>query len=498
MHKRFMAIWFCHLTTDRLAIRKTALRGKPFIMAAPERGRTVVKASSREALSLGINPGMAVADARAICPALEVFAEKPGWGDRLLFRLAEWCIRYTPSAAPDAPSGLLLDITGCAHLWGGEDAYLSDILTVLGAKGYSVRAAIADTIGAAWALARFSANGKGCIARKGQQREALLPLPPMALRLDSAVLDSLEKLGFRQINQFIDMPASTLRRRFGDGLLLRMGQALGKEEETFKALQPKIPYEEQLPCLEPISTAKGIEIALRHVLERLCQRLAREGRGMRKAIFSGLRIDGKTVQIEIGTGRASNNPEHLFRLFVLKIPLFEPALGVELFTLEGLLIERVKTAQEQLWHRSGEPAAVAELLDRIETKVGSNRIHRYLPQEHHWPERSIRAAQSLDEEPNTEWPDKQRPIHVLPDPEPIEVMVPLPDYPPLHFRHQGKVIQVAKADGPERVEQEWWMETGPPRDYYCVEDTSGARYWLFRLGLYGNGQPRWFLHGFFP
>jgi protein ImuB len=320
----------------------------------------------------------------------------------------------------------------------------------------------------------------------------------MALRLDSAVLDSLEKLGFRQINQFIDMPASTLRRRFGDGLLLRMGQALGKEEETFKALQPKIPYEEQLPCLEPISTAKGIEIALRHVLERLCQRLAREGRGMRKAIFSGLRIDGKTVQIEIGTGRASNNPEHLFRLFVLKIPLFEPALGVELFTLEGLLIERVKTAQEQLWHRSGEPAAVAELLDRIETKVGSNRIHRYLPQEHHWPERSIRAAQSLDEEPNTEWPDKQRPIHVLPDPEPIEVMVPLPDYPPLHFRHQGKVIQVAKADGPERVEQEWWLDTGPPRDYYCVEDTSGARYWLFRLGLYGNGQPRWFLHGFFP
>ncbi|WP_199856333.1 Y-family DNA polymerase [Lunatibacter salilacus] len=497
MHKRFMSIWFCHLTTDRLVIRRPELRGKPFILASPQRGRTVVQASSREALALGIYPGTALADARAIYPTLDVFSDKPNLRDKLLYHLAEWCIRYTPLAAPDSPSGLLLDISGCSHLWGGEKAYLSDILAVLSTKGYRVRAAIADTIGAAWALARYGSNSD-FIAKEGKQREALLSLPPIALRLEANVLEGLEKLGFRQISQFIDMPSATLRRRFGDGLLLRLAQAVGREEETFKPIQPKIPYEEQLPCLEPISTAKGIEIALRHVLERLCLRLAREGRGLRKAIFRGLRIDGITVKIEIGTGRASNNPEHLFRLFELKIPLFEPALGVELFTLEGLLIEKVKTAQEQLWHRSGDPAVVAELLDRVETKIGPNRIHRYLPQEHHWPERSIRAAQSLDEEPTTIWPEKPRPLHLLPDPEPIEVMVPLPDYPPLHFRHQGKVIQVSKADGPERIEQEWWLETGPPRDYYCVEDTSGARYWLFRLGLYGNGQPRWFLHGFFP
>jgi len=498
MHKRFMSIWFCHLTTDRLAIRRPELKGKPFIFAAPQRGRTVVEASSREAFAAGIYPGTAVADARAIYPALEIFADKPDLIDKLLYRLAEWSIRYTPLAAPDPPSGLILDISGCTHLWGGERSYLSDMVTVLGAKGYSVRAAIADTIGAAWALARYGSNGNGFVAEIGQQREALLPLPPSALRLEATVLERLEKLGFRQISQFIDIPSATLRRRFGENLLVRLAQALGMQDETFKPIQPKIPYEEQLPCLEPISTAKGIEIALHHVLERLCLRLAREGRGLRKAVFRGLRIDGITVQIEIGTGRASNNPDHLFRLFALKIPLFEPALGVELFTLEGMLIEKVKTAQEQLWHRSGDPAVVAELLDRIETKVGPNRIQRYLPQEHHWPERSIRAAQSLDELPVTDWPETNRPVNLLPDPAPIEVMVPLPDYPPLHFRHQGKVIQVAKADGPERIEQEWWLETGPPRDYYCVEDTSGARYWLFRLGLYGNGQPRWFLHGFFP
>ncbi|WP_035805267.1 Y-family DNA polymerase [Lunatimonas lonarensis] len=497
MPRRFLSLWFCHLTTDRLAIRRPELKGKAFVLAAPERGRTVVRAASREALALGVHPGTAVADARAIYPTLEVLAEKPGWGDKLLYRLAEWSLRYTPYAAPDPPSGLVLDISGCPHLWGGERPYLKAVLAELGAKGYRVRAAIADTIGAAWALARYGEED-GCIVGAGGQREALLSLPPSALRLEAPVLEGLQKLGFRQIRQFIDMPLPTLRRRFGEGLLRRLGQALGTEQEPFTPVQPRVPYEEQLPCLEPISTRKGIEIALQHLLDRLCQRLSREGRGLRKAVFSGLRVDGKTVQISIGTGRASHNPEHLFRLFVLKIPSFEPAMGIELFTLEGLLVEKVHSPQEQLWHRSGDPAAVAELLDRVEAKVGAGHIHRYLPQEHHWPERSIRPAESLDEQSDTAWPDAPRPLHVLPKPEPIEVMVPLPDYPPVHFRHQGKIIQVAKADGPERIEQEWWLQTGPPRDYYCVEDPSGARYWLFRLGLYGNGEPRWFLHGFFP
>ncbi|SHN33390.1 protein ImuB [Cyclobacterium lianum] len=495
MPKRFLSLWFCHLTTDRLAIRYPELRGKPFVLAGNERGRAVVQASSREAYARGIRPGKAVADARAIFPDIQVYADKPGWSKRLLYRLAGWCLQYTPLPAADPPSGLMLDISGCPHLWGGESAYLEALVSALENKGYHVRAAIADTIGAAWALARY--GEQACIAGKGMQREALLPLPPAALRLEARTLEGLEKLGFRQIEQFIDLPAATLRRRFGEELLFRLGQALGEEEEAFQPVQPRVPYEEQLPCLEPIRTARGIEIALRKLLEGLCQRLVREGKGLRKAVFKGLRIDGKTVEISIGTGRASHNPEHLFRLFALKIPLLEPALGIELFYLEGLMVEKVQLPQEQLWHRSGDPAAVAELVDRIGTRLGSGRMHRFLPQERHWPEHSVRPARSLDEMPDTDWPDSVRPLHLLSVPEPISVMVPLPDYPPLHFKHQGKLVRVARADGPERIEQEWWLQTGPPRDYYSVEDPEGGRYWLFRLGLYGKGEPQWFLHGYF-
>jgi protein ImuB len=264
-------------------------------------------------------------------------------------------------------------------------------------------------------------------------------------------------------------------------------------------VQPSPVYLERLPCLEPIRTATGIEIAIKRLLEALCERFIREGKGMRTGILKGYRIDGEIEQIGIGTNRASRNAAHLFKLFELKISEIEPALGIELFTLEATLVEDISETQEALWSSANrDRTVISELLDNIAGKVGQQTIHRYLPQEHYWPERSIKEVSSLNEQPQTEWrTDCLRPIHLLPKPEPVEVMVVLPDYPPMHFRHKGEIIRVARADGPERIEQEWWLQDGPPRDYYRVEDEHGARYWLFRLGLYGNKKPQWFLHGYF-
>lgn len=497
MPKRFLSIWFRHLTTDRLEIEYPQLKRGPFVLASPERGRMTVKAVSTAAVSAGVWQGMAVADARAIVPTLEVFPDEPDLERRLLKALARWCLRYTPVVAPDPPDGLILNITGCAHLWGGEPSYLENIRTILQGKGYHVRTAIADTIGTAWAVARY---GQGSpLVQSNAQREALLPLPPAALRLDMDILQRMDKIGFRKIGQFIDIPPSLLHRRFGVSLLTRLEQALGSAYEHVQAVRPLNPYVERLPCLEPICTAAGIAIALKRLLETLCKRLSKEGRGIRTGVFKGYRIDGKIEQVTIGTGKASRNPTHLFKLFELKLSSIEPALGIELFELEAPLTEKVRETQAAVWHTAtGDSTAIAELLDNIAGKVGMNSVHRYLPQEHHWPERSIKEVPFLDGELDMEWPvDRNRPLHLLPKPQPIEVMAPLPDYPPLHFRYKGMIIKIVRADGPERIEQEWWLQTGPPRDYYCVEDGNGARYWLFRSGLYNEGKPQWFIHGFF-
>jgi protein ImuB len=499
MPNRFVTIWFRHLTTDWFSLRRPALRETPFVLASLDRGRMIITAANPLAQTQDIDTGMAVADARAIIPTLEVFDEKPGLSGKLLKALAEWCIRYTPITAVDPPDGLILDVTGCAHLWGGERPFLKEIVTRLRGSGYDVRAAMADTIGTAWAISRFGQVTP--LIDSGGQAAALLPLPSAALRLEPAVLERLQKLGLYTINHFITMPRPALRRRFGPGLLRRLDQALGQEEEPIQPLQPPEAYQERLPCLEPIVTSTGIEIALQRLLEILCLKLQQEAKGLRTAILKCYRVDGKLEQIGIGTNRASHNVDHLFKLFELKIPTIEPALGIELFILEAPKVEDVSPLQETLWGGVGglEDIRVAELLDRLAGKLGVNTIQRYLPDEHYWPERSIKPASSLHEKSITAWRvDRPRPIHLLPKPEPVEVTAPVPDYPPMLFRYKGKLHTIKKADGPERIEREWWLEEGPHRDYYIVEDADGGRYWLFRSGHYTGDKPhQWFLHGFF-
>lgn len=520
MGKRFLSLWFRHLTTDYVSIRRPALRDLPFVMAVPDHGRKIITAVNAAARMEGIEVGMVAADARVLYPTLEVIDEQPGLAGRLLKALALWCIRYTPVVGVDmagtgwsaggagTPDGILLETTGCDHLWGGEEAYLAAIIGRLETKGYHIRGGMADTIGAAWAVARF---GKDPVAPAGQEiggivppgkvATALLGLPPAALRLAPEALDRLHKLGLTTIGPVASFPRRALRRRLGNELLLRLDQAFGTEEEAVIPVAPVVPYQERLPCLEPIGTAAGIGIAIERVLGQLCGRLQKDGKGLREAIFKAYRVDGKVMEAQIGTNRGSNNAPHLLRLFEEKIRNFEPDLGIELFTLDAPKVEEVNPLQKTLWTGAcgtNDPR-LAELADRITNKLGPGLIHRFVPAEHYWPERSFTEAKTFDEVPASAWPTgRPRPIQLLARPERIEVAAPIPDYPPMLFRHRNQLHRIVHADGPERIEQEWWIEGAKHRDYYIVEDESGARYWLFRSGHYtGDHTHQWFLHGYF-
>jgi protein ImuB len=498
MVKRFVSIWFRHLNTDWFTLRQPHLKTVPFVLRTSSHGRMIITSANAVAEKKGIHKGMALADARAIHPDLEVLDDKPDLADKLLNRIAEWCIRFTPVVAIDPSDGLLLDVSGCSHLWGGDSNYASEIVNKLNARGYDVRVAMADTIGVAWGVARF---GKAeLVIASGQHIESLMLLPPEALRLEPDAVERLHKLGLHQVKQFIRMQRSALRRRFGQNFIMRLDMALGQQIETLEPVQPIEPYSDRLPCLEPIVTLTGIEIALRQLLETLCLRLQQEQKGLRTALFKGYRVDGKIELIEIGTNRPTHSVIHLFKLFEIKISSIEPALGIELFVLEAPKVEEQLPQQENMWEGTGglEDVRLSELLDRLTNKVGTKALHRYLPDEHYWPERSFKSTSSLQEKSTTAWrADKLRPLQLLQTPERIEVTAPIPDYPPMLFRYKGKVHPIVRADGPERIEQEWWLQQGQHRDYYRVEDEDGHRYWLFRLGHYHDKSYQWFIHGFF-
>ncbi|OMP80119.1 DNA polymerase Y family protein [[Flexibacter] sp. ATCC 35208] len=495
MDSRYLVLWFRHLLPDWY-MRKHGARKRPIAFARSERGRQVIMAASRLAETLGVQQGMAAADARAIISELEIIPYEQGQESTILRAIAEWCIRYSPTVSIDLPDGLIVDATGCAHLWGGEQNYLKDIVMKFNAFGYDVRGAMAGTIGTAWAVSRY--YREKVIIASGDELQTITTLPPAALRLEDTLLSQLQKLGFLQIKSFISMPSSVLKRRFGMPLLLRIGQALGMEREDIFPIRIAAEYEQRLPCLEPIKTATAITIAIKRLLEEICKRLEGESKGLRSAVLLCYRIDNQMVQVSIGTNRASCNPEHLLQLFELKIAAIAPGAGIELFALKVPLVEPLHSPQEKLWATADNSNSVAQLLDRITGKLGSSSVERFQPAEHYWPEVSIQRIACLDE--NTFSPkqvNQRRPVILLWEPVPIQVTAPIPDYPPMLFQYNNERYTIKAADGPERIEREWWINGGLHRDYYVVEDNKGGRFWIFRLGHYDQGQSQWFLHGFF-
>ncbi len=497
MPRRFLSIYFPFLATDYALKQHPEYKGKPVVLKAAERGRIVVRKANEQALQEGIACGKTLADARALCAEVMVLDYDAEQLSQVLSELAEACLRFAPVVAPDAPDGINLDCSGCAHLWGGEEPYAQAIVNYFAAMGFQLRLAMADTVGAAWAVAHYASQPLQ-IVPEGAQAQALAHLPPAALRILPDTVHRMQQLGFKQIAQFMTIPAPVLKRRLGPMLLCRLGQALGVEPECLLPIKVLSPYCEQLSCLEPVLTVGGIDIALRHLVERLCQRLSNERKGARSLQLRAYRTDGSRQEVQIGTNNPSADRQHLYQLLVLKRSGLRPEAGFEAFELEALLVEDMGDTQETLWGQKSRQEDVGSLLDSIAAKMGRDCIKCYRPVERHWPERALAVQSQWKAQQALSWPASIRPLHLLARPEPIQVMVPLPDYPPILFVHKGKVYKVLRADGPERIEPEWWHCSEPARDYYRAEDDKGARYWLFRQGHYSEPETvRWFLHGYF-
>lgn len=423
-------------------------------------------------------------------------------------RLSDWCERYTPLAAPDPPDGVMLDVTGAAHLWGGEDGLLDDLFARLGgAAAKGARAAVADTPAAAWALARFHPAGR-IIVPPGAQRAALDPLPVAALRLSAAAAEGLDAVGLRRIGDLHRQPRAGLAARFGLELCRRLDQALGRLDEPISPRRPPPSHLARRAFIEPISRPEDLAAALDRLLGEVCAGMARAGAGARRLTLSAWRIDQKPdvppQMLEIGTARPLRDPAALARLFAPKLERLAPGPGFEVMALAAPIVGPLQPTQEGFAGRES-LAGLADLADALDNRLGAGATLRLVPRQSWLPERAVAAASPLTPPDNDLWPaDRPRPVRLLTPPEPVEATAPLPDDPPILFRWRGAVYRVRRAEGPERLLAEWWRRDAPPRDYYRVEDGVGRRFWLFRQGLHQNGggladgpPPRWFLHGVF-
>lgn len=524
--RRILAAWFPWWPVERLAWRFPEARTRPFVTIGEQRGRLVIQAVNPRAAEAGLAPGMPLADGRAIVPDVIVHPADPAAAAHALKRLARWADGFTPRVMPAGADGLFLDVGGCTHLHGGEEALLAALGAGLGGLGLTSRLALAGTPGAAWALARHGGRSPAIVsgsAGPDEVKEVLAGLPVAALRLDADVVEALVSFGLDGIGTLYPFDPGALAKRFGSAPRRRLEQALGFVEEPVISLPPPLPREARRAFAEPISTVDGIRAAVEALLEDLCGGLSRAGEGARRMRLVCHRADGERSALAVGTSRPLRRAKLLMKLLSGKLERIDPGFGIEEMVLSAEVVEVVAEEQEDWFARVEAAAAgrggwaggkdgaggreeLAGLLDRLGNRFGFGSVACPVPRQSWLPERAVELREPLaaPRRHGPGWPEgRRRPLRLLSPPERVEAVAREsgglePAGAPAFFRWRGRRHRLCAAEGPERLECEWWLEDAPPRDYYLTEDEKGRRYWLFcERPRDPAAPPRWFLHGFF-
>jgi protein ImuB len=497
---RVLSIWLPHLAVERWAKNSDSPPDAPVVLTVEGTHGVLIHAVTRAAAERGARSGARLTDARALDPSLVAVPADPQGDIVLVQRLARWAGRWSPLVEVDG-DGLRLDVTGVAHLFGGEQRLVRDVERCFAQLGLATRVAIAPTAAAAWALAHHSP----CLCTPGELEAKLAPLHVSALRLGPDTVRTLERLGLKTIGALIEMPRLALGRRFRgeEDVLGVLDRALGRKPEPLTAARADPPPRTLLKLEEPAAHPEAALQALERLIPELVRQLQERHLGARRLSLSGYRVDGSVAVATVATAIPSREPKHLQRLLADKAAALDPEFGFDAFALQADWTESLAAAQESLVEEPSGERELARLVDRLTVKLGSMRVRRPQAEESHLPERASGWVSALARSGPIKLPlTPQRPQRLLDRPEAIDVIYATPEGMPRRFVWRRAVHDIARVEGPERIAPEWWRQPSSSRlrDYYRVEDAEGRRYWIYREGLIGDGRgglPNWFIHGLF-
>ncbi|MEP5758987.1 MAG: DNA polymerase Y family protein [Litoreibacter sp.] len=487
MPKRIVSLWFPRLASDRF-LRMRPIEA-PFVLTQRRNNTERIYCLNQMASQHGLHCGMGYSDARAFCSELQSHPADPDADQRFLHVLARWAKRYCPWVGLEGTNGLVLDVTGSTHLFNGEAALLHDMQLRLTRAGFAVHIGLADTRGAAWALAHHSPG----ISALNFTQDAINPLPVAALRLDEKTCVSLQRLGIRSVADLRALPRASVARRFGTEVLLRLDQALGTQAEEISPLPEPPKYQVRLTLPEPIGLAVDVMAGTERLLTSLCRQLKHQEVGARVLALTLRRVDKANQTVELRLARAMRDPLRILPLFTRGISEIDAGFGIDQLQLIATLVEPLPV--QQITHAQGAPNdKLDDLITRIGNRIGLENVQRFLPADSHIPERSYVIAPAAYSTPEGAWTAlRDRPIRLFP-PEPISGVG---SSPPTSLRWRRMTLGVARASGPERIAPEWWLPDenwrSGVRDYWKVETKQGRRLWLF----YTPQNPCWFVQGEF-
>jgi protein ImuB len=455
---------------------------------------------------VGLRIGQGAAEARACIPDADIIEAEPAADARLLSSLADWCGRYTPLVALHGDNALFLDITGCCHLFGGERALFDDLAARLFHMGFEARLAVSATPGLSYAMA-FA--GRCEVLPAGEEAAMLRSLPLAAMRLDNATLDALAQAGLKRAGDVLDLPRAPLARRFGPGVLSRLDQALGRAGEPVSPRLPVAELSAERQLAEPVTGEEDVLDLARHLGANLEEVLTQRGLGGLHFALTLYRVDGRVVSLAVRPPAPLKAAARIAGLFRERLAAihddFDAGYGFETVRLSVQATAPLAPAQPDFASAGRSDLSLDDFVGKVEARLGGGIVRVPVLNESHVPERASALVpfshHVMTRAEASAWPALLRPLRLFTHPEPVEAIAEVPEGPPITFRWRRSFHRVSRAEGPERIEAEWWIdgETAPPRDYFRIEDQGGRRFWLYRQGLYGAGPlpPRWFMHGVF-
>lgn len=492
---------------------------KPWIVAGKLNNALQITAMNDAAGALGLDIGLPVANARAICPEIEVFDADEAADAQALEHIANWCDRFTPLVALDPPHGLFLDISGCAHLFGGEMTMLATVCEALDRQGFAVSAAVAGTPACARTLAHMQ---HGRIVPAGGEAAAVAPLPVFALGADDAITRGLRRAGLKTIGDVASRASHEITARFGAAFTARLDEALGRSDAPISPRRPLPDFMVEKRFAEPVSTEGVIASILSRLAQMLIEAMERHGNGARRLEAAFFRTDGVVRTITVEAGQPVTRADVINRLFrekfdALADPL-DPGFGFDLIRLSASHVALVVQDQRDFDSRTQDNDDVAALIDRIAARIGKRRVVVHLPQDTHIPEYAavaVPAQHHLAQATSSEWPPRHegepplRPLRTFERPEPVQVIADFPHGPPAAFTWRRAQHRIVRVEGPERIAMQWWTHdvgiapadhgAARTRDYFRIEDSEGCRFWLYREGIHRREvrEFRWFMQGVF-
>lgn len=512
MMRRYLALWFPTLPIDRVRRRGlpkgSGAPGEPLVVLGRLDSALRIVAVDRRAADLGLGRGLTLAEARARIPDLASIEADPAADALFLERLAGACEIFTPLVARDGADGLMLDVTGCAHLFGGEAGLVEAAKRRMRRIGLDVGAVVAGTPDAARAFVRAGIDG---IVAPGAEAATARDLPVAALEASAEATIALRRAGLERLGDLASRPSTVLAARFGQGLTTRLGRILGREDVRVTPLRPPPDCLVERHFAEPMTQGAAIEGVVEDLARSIEAALEARGAGGRRFEVSLFRVDGAVRRLAVETGRACRDADAVARLFRLRLDALadpiDPGYGYDAIRLAVPALEPMGALQHDFDRKGVEEADLADLVDRLVARFGPERVLRFVARDTHHPVRAAAAVPATRDAASAPWVEPEpgapptRPLRLFEPPQPIETLAEVPDGPPLRFRWRRVLHEIARAEGPERIAPEWWRD-GPEeetRDYYRVEDAQGRRFWVFREGFWGEGEahPRWYLQGLF-